>query len=74
MGQYTRKSQLKPKGVHLSAADTVCELMNRLQCCIHCGPGPLQHLVTPALAVLVVVNAEDNACLHGGVVAGYSGN
>jgi len=69
--------------VHLSAADTVCELMNRLQCCMNCGAGPLQRKmqrqVTPALAVLVVVNAVDNECLHGGVVVGqvdtgYSGN
>ena len=50
---------------------------------MNCGAGPLQrkmqHLVTPALAVLVVVNAVDNACLHGEVVVGqadtgYSGN
>jgi len=39
----------------------------------------MQLLVTPALAVLVVVNAVDNACLHRGVVVGqadtgYSGN
>ena len=64
----------------MSVADTVCELMNRLQCCMNCGAGPLQskmqHLATPALSVLVVVNALNNACLHGGVVVGQadSGN
>jgi len=36
---------------------------------MNCGAGPLQrkmqHLVTPALAVLVVVNAVDNATALG---------
>jgi len=38
---------------------------------MNCGAGPLQRkmqrLVTPALAV-VVVNAVNHACLHGGVM------